>query len=94
MNIKNILASEQKTIVDVREPWEFAEGHFPDAINIPLGDIMANPNQLTEAQLPIVAYCRSGNRSQSAMMFLKANGISEVYNGGSLHQLQSMLELS
>lgn len=36
---------------------------------------------------PIVAYCRSGMRSGQAVAFLKAQGCSEVYNGGSIMDL-------
>ncbi|MFM6915907.1 MAG: rhodanese-like domain-containing protein [Aquirufa sp.] len=34
---------------------------------------------------PIVVYCRSGNRSGMAQMLLKQAGLTEVYNGGGLH---------
>jgi phage shock protein E len=38
-------------------------------------------------QGPIVVYCRSGNRSGMAMSLLKQAGLSEVYNGGGLHDM-------
>jgi len=34
-----------------------------------------------------VVYCRSGNRSGMAMNLLKQAGVSEVYNGGGLHDM-------
>ena len=37
MNIKNIVNQNNTTIIDVREPSEFASGHAKGAINIPLG---------------------------------------------------------
>jgi len=40
---------------------------------------------------PIVVYCRSGNRSGKAMNYLKAQGITEVYNGGSLADVKALL---
>ena len=36
---------------------------------------------------PVVVYCRSGNRSEMAMSLLKQAGLSEVYNGGGLHDM-------
>ena len=41
---------------------------------------------------PIIVYCRSGNRSESAMKLLKALGIKEVYNGGSVSDVKALLK--
>jgi phage shock protein E len=38
-------------------------------------------------QGPIVVYCRSGNRSGMAMNLLKQAGLTEVFNGGGLHEM-------
>lgn len=75
------------TIVDVRTPEEFTEGHFPDAINIPLDQVQQNIERFKEMPLPIIAYCRSGNRSGMAVAILKQSGISDVTNGGGLDEL-------
>ncbi len=48
-------------IINVRTPEEYADEHFPSAINIPLEQIAQRINECTEMQKPIVAYCRSGN---------------------------------
>ena len=45
------------TVLDVRPPEEFAAGHIPGAINIPLIDLERRLNDLTEDE-EIVAYCR------------------------------------
>ena len=37
---------------------------------------------------PIVAYCKSGNRSGMAVSILKQNGITDVINGGGLDDLK------
>ena len=47
------------------------EGHFPDAINIPLDQVAQRINEFKEMQKPIIAYCRSGNRSGVAVSILK-----------------------
>jgi rhodanese-related sulfurtransferase/DNA-binding transcriptional ArsR family regulator len=45
------------TVIDVRPPEEFAAGHVPGAVNIPLGELEERLDELDEAQ-EIVAYCR------------------------------------
>lgn len=83
--MKKIL--ENATILDVRTPEEFSGSHYPNAINIPLNELLQRLVEINEMKQPIVAYCRSGNRSGMAAAILKQNGIAEVYNGGSLADL-------
>lgn len=75
------------TVVDVRTPEEFAGQHFPGAINIPLVDITRRINEFKQFQKPIIAYCRSGNRSGIAAAMLKRGGIADVVNGGGLNDM-------
>ena len=56
-------------IVDVRTPQEFADGHLDKAVNFPLSELdkhFANVDKDTQ----IVLYCRSGNRSGQAYLYL------------------------
>ena len=53
------------TLVDVRDPQEFAEGHIPGAINIPSDKFAAGSAVLDKEKLVIV-YCNSGGRSYTA----------------------------
>lgn len=70
------------TIVDVRTPGEFAGQHVPGAINIPLNEVSNRIDEFKELPKPIIAYCRSGNRSGMAVAILKLNGIATVNGGG------------
>lgn len=87
---KSIMKETYKnaTIVDVRTPEEFAGEHFPIAINIPLDQVAQRINEFKEMPKPIVAYCRSGNRSGMAVSILKQNGINDAINGGGLDDLK------
>lgn len=88
MDLKKILAQDSVTIVDVREPFEYAMGHVDGAINMPLSTIFQHVDEFRRMSKPIVVYCRSGNRSAQAEAFLRAQGIEEVYNGGSLEEME------
>jgi rhodanese-related sulfurtransferase len=62
-------------IVDVRTPEEFQQGHVPNAINVPLSEIIDNPAILAPSkEKPIVLYCRSGYRAGKAAEALHKSG--------------------
>ena len=90
-SLKEIVKKPETVIVDVRSPWEFDMEHVPGAKNIPLEEVMYKIKELKEIKTPIVLYCRSGNRSGMAVSILKQNGITEVYNGGGLGDMQFLL---
>jgi phage shock protein E len=83
--MKHILATA--SIVDVRTPNEFGQGHYPGAINVPLNELPLRIHELKKMKQPIVVYCLSGARSSAAVSILKQTGISEVYNGGGINDL-------
>lgn len=45
------------TVIDVRPPEEYAAGHLPGAVNIPLSELEAHLEELDPSQ-EVVAYCR------------------------------------
>lgn len=66
-------------IVDVREPDEWAAGHMPGAVLIPLGQLAQRAGELDPAR-PVVMVCRSGNRSGTATKLLLQGGFTDVKN--------------
>ena len=80
VNNKNALI-----VVDVRTPGEFEGGAYPDAINIPLDDLMERLKELGEnTAREIIVYCASGARSAYAQRTLTQLGYSNVKNGGGI----------
>jgi phage shock protein E len=77
-------------IIDVRTYEEFAGGHIQNSKNIPLQIIESKINDIKKLNKPVIACCRSGNRSGMASRILNRNGI-ECINGGSWQSLQSKL---
>ena len=65
-------------IIDVREPEEFAGGHLPGAVNIPLADLTLIP-ELTASPLALV--CASGGRSARAAALLEGAGHPNLLGG-------------
>ena len=66
-------------LIDVREPAEFAFGHIPGALSIPLGMLEENIETLDHSS-SIYVICRTGNRSDAAAQLLSANGLKKVTN--------------
>jgi rhodanese-related sulfurtransferase len=64
---------EGVTLLDVREPDEWAAGHAPEALHIPMGDLAARLDDLP-ADSEVYVVCRSGGRSARVTAYLNANG--------------------
>lgn len=86
--IRELINDPTTKIIDVRSPLEFQIEHIPGAINIPLENIMSQAEALKSLKVPLVIYCRSGNRSGMAQSLLQQVGLKEVYNGGGLYDMQ------
>ncbi|MFE5561968.1 rhodanese-like domain-containing protein [Streptomyces sp. NPDC056544] len=65
------------TVVDVRTPAEFASGHLPDAVNVPLDRLTRSLPELRSAAEhgPLLVVCASGARSENAAGTLVSRGI-------------------
>ena len=84
---KRLDAGEELHIVDVREPHENTEFNIGGVL-IPLGKIQSMQIDEIEdlKEKEVICYCRSGNRSGQACMFLDAMGFKNTKNlvGGML----------
>ena len=78
-------------LVDVRTPGEFADGHVPGSVNIPLDSIQANLDKFRNKE-NIVVFCRSGNRSGQAKSILERNGFNNVTNGGTWQTVNQLVK--
>lgn len=65
--------SEGAFVLDVRDPDEFAEGHLPEAVNIPLPDLRRDPSGVPKDR-PVLVYCKVGQRGYYATRFLRQHG--------------------
>lgn len=81
------LIKDGAIILDVRTPGEYAGGHIRGSVNIPV-DQLKNKISSLKKDRAIITCCASGMRSGTARGILKANGFSEVHNGGSWTSLK------
>ena len=85
-------AGERLFFLDVREPAEYVEAHIAGSTLIPLSQLANRISKLPQDR-PIVAVCRSGNRSSVAVSVLTRAGFNTVLNlrGGMLAWARSGL---
>lgn len=82
------LIAKGAQIIDVRSRGEYAGGHLKGSVNIPLDQLHDHLKKLKSPDHPIITCCASGMRSGSAKSYLKAQGFTNVHNGGSWHSLK------
>jgi rhodanese-related sulfurtransferase len=68
---------EGATLIDVREPREYAEAHVPGAVLIPMGQLASRLEEVPKDRT-VYVICRSGNRSGAMGPLLDANGYESV----------------
>lgn len=87
------LASDKSIyLLDVRTGEEFASGHIPGSINLPLDRIAGVVQAIPEKDARIFVYCHSGARSFQACMMMERLGYTDVTNIGGIMQWRGKLE--
>lgn len=77
-DIENLLKNKE-FLLDVREDYEYQNGHIKGAVNLPLREILSQKDTLPKDR-DIYIYCRSAHRSADAVNFLKSLGFDKVHN--------------
>jgi rhodanese-related sulfurtransferase len=84
--------SANQTIIDIRTPQEFSQGHIEGAVNINFYDsnFMDQIAKYDKNQ-PIFIYCRSGNRTSPASRKMADFGFTQINDleGGILYWLKN-----
>ena len=68
-------------LLDVRTPAEFAAGHVPGAVNVPVDELRGRLGELPRDR-PVVAYCQVGQRGYLATRVLLQAGFRAANVGG------------
>ena len=79
-------------VIDARTTTEFASGHLPNAINLPLDEIESTvPRRVRNRDQALLLHCQSGMRSGVARKKLIALGYANVFNLGSYERAAKVL---
>ena len=80
--------NNEVNLIDVREDYEFEEGHISGAKNVPLGTICEDNLKDFPKDKPVYVYCRSGARAENAKNMLQDLDFKNVTNIGGIVQWQ------
>jgi rhodanese-related sulfurtransferase len=74
------------TLLDIREPWEYAAAHIEGSKHIPMNEIPARTAEL-DPGAHIVVFCHAGVRSAQVTEWLRQNGYEKVQSmQGGIHR--------
>ena len=83
---KEMMDTQEVLVLDVREQSEYAGGHIPGAVLLPVGTIDENTAAavIPEKDTTVLVYCRSGSRSKRAAKALAGLGYTGIYEFGGI----------
>jgi rhodanese-related sulfurtransferase len=80
-DLKPLCDERAPRLIDVRERWEYEEGHVPGAEWIPMGLVPLRKDDFRHGE-SVYVICRTGNRSGQVVMFLAEHGIHSINVAG------------
>ncbi len=82
---KDEMMNDGAILIDVRSASEYVEAHLDNSINLSVDTIGINIETLVpDKNATIIVYCRSGNRSATALETLNNLGYKNVYDLGAM----------
>lgn len=90
-SVRKMINNPDVILVDVRTPEQYAGGTANNAINVPLAEIINNPQSLKGKK--VVVFCNKGIQADEAFKILKKNGV-EVYDGTSWKNVKAIQDSS
>jgi len=77
---KQVAATKEKVVLDVRTPDEYNRGHLPDAklMNVNDGNFKQQLSTLQKDK-PVYVYCAAGVRSNKAAKIMRQEGFTQVF---------------
>ena len=73
-----LLGEGKATLIDVREPWEFATTHVEGSVPMPMGDVPARAHQELDPDERLVVICHHGLRSMNVTVWLRGQGFEQA----------------
>jgi hydroxyacylglutathione hydrolase len=72
-----LVGQDERTILDVRDTWEYESGHHRDALHIPFHELPERIGEVPRGR-PVWIYCATGARATIAASFLVRSGLEVV----------------
>ncbi|MFN3200930.1 MAG: rhodanese-like domain-containing protein [Bradymonadia bacterium] len=82
VTVDDILKQDRPLLIDVRTPGEYARGHVPGSVNVPLNQIQEAASVLPSKDTPAIIFCAVGGRASRAIKALQKQGYTGLVNGG------------
>ncbi len=80
-------------VIDVRDDYEFANGHIKNAINIPMSKLVDEiEGKVPDKKCKIFVNCLSGGRSKASCSLLSAKGYENVFDIGGINSWEYGIE--
>jgi len=88
ITVQQLHEREGVPLIDVREPDEFAAGHVPGAVNLPMSTIGEHLDELPDGAFDVI--CQAGGRSGRVVQALEARGYDATnVDGGTGEWIES-----
>ncbi len=71
------MASGNARVIDVREQFEYSDGHVAGSVWLPMSSVPANVDEF-RGDAPVYVICRTGNRSGQVVMWLARQGVEAI----------------
>jgi glyoxylase-like metal-dependent hydrolase (beta-lactamase superfamily II) len=72
-----LVGADERTVLDVRDTWEYESGHHRDAVHIPFHELPERIGEVPTGR-PVWIYCATGARATMAASFLVRSGFEAV----------------
>lgn len=84
IGLRDYGAAKNALLLDVRTPEEYAAGHVPKSVSLPIDKLDKIEEIAQDEDTPLFIYCRSGVRSAHAARMLKNMGYTHVHDIGGI----------
>lgn len=79
-------------LIDVREPYEYKNGHLQLAKSVPMNNILTEPEKYLDKSEEYYIMCHSGSRSLRTCMILEGKGYNLVNVSGGVGRYRGLLK--
>lgn len=79
-------------LIDIREPYEYKNGHLPTAVNIPMNKLVTETEKYLDKAKAYHIICQSGARSSRTCGVLKDKGFNVINISGGTGGYRGALE--